>query len=48
MYLLSLLIDLINHFNAQVTFLIIINVKNNCAAQYFYGNSDTFFSDFFE
>ncbi len=34
-------------FTAQETFLIIINVENSCAAQYFCGNWDTFgFSGF--
>ncbi len=36
-------IILICWFAAQETFLIIINVENGCAAQYFCGNSDTFF-----
>ncbi len=30
-------------FAAQETFLIIINVENSCAAQYFCGNCDTFY-----
>ncbi len=36
-------IILIYWFAAQETFLIIINVKNNCAASYFCGNCDAFY-----
>ncbi len=33
----------------QKSFLIIINVENSCAAEYFSGNRDTFiFSEFFD
>ncbi len=42
-------IILICWFAAQERFLIIINVENSCAAQYFCGNRDTFyFSGFFD
>ncbi len=36
-------IILICWFAAQETFLIIINVENSCAAQYFSGNHDAFY-----
>ncbi len=36
-------IIIIYWFAAQETFLIIINVENSCAAQYFCGNWDTFY-----
>ncbi len=38
-------IILIYRFAAHETFLIIINVKNSCAAYYFCGNCDTFFQN---
>ncbi len=42
-------IIIIYWFTAQETFLIIINVENSRAAQYFCGNCDTFnFSAFFD
>ncbi len=36
-------IILIRWFDSQETFLIIINVKISCAAQYFCGNCDAFY-----
>ncbi len=40
-------IILICWFAAQETFLIIINVKNSCAASYFFIETDTFFQGYF-